>query len=34
MRYITGQSVVSLNVRGVAISMARQVNLDEPLTGE
>lgn len=34
MRYVTGQSVVSFNVRGVAIGMARQVNLDEPLAGE
>ena len=34
MRYVTGQSIASLNARGVAIGMARQVNLDEPLTGE
>ena len=34
VRYSTGQSIASLNARGVAIGMARQVNLDEPLTGE
>ena len=34
MRYVTGQSIASLNARGVAIGMARQVNLDEPLTSE
>lgn len=34
MRYITGQSIASLDTRGWLPTTVRQANLDEPLAGE